>query len=99
MVVVGGVGAFDRSLEAITKKSLQKYESQFEFTYLTDLAMPALLERLKQLPSQTIVYHTSFMEDAAGAHFIDASQAVPMVAKAANAPVFVIDDVDVGRGL
>ncbi len=98
VVVVGGVGAFDRSLEAITKKSLQKYESQFEFTYLTDLAMPALLERLKQLPSQTIVYHTSFMEDAAGAHFIDASQAVPMVAKAANAPVFVIDDVDVGKG-
>ena len=81
VVVVGGVGAFDRSLEAVTKESLQKYESQFEFTYLTDLAMPALLERLRRLPSQTIVYHTSLMEDAAGAHFIDATQAVPMVAR------------------
>ena len=38
------------------------------------------------------------MEDAAGTHFIDATQSVPMVADAANAPVFVVDDVDVGRG-
>ncbi|MGC1999808.1 MAG: ABC transporter substrate binding protein, partial [Candidatus Acidiferrales bacterium] len=98
VVVVGGSGVFDRSLEALTKESLRKYESQFEFTYLTDLDMPALLERLRRLPSKTIVYHTSIMEDAAGAHFIDATQAVPMVVGAANAPVFVVDDVDVGRG-
>jgi signal transduction histidine kinase len=98
VVVVGGTGAFDRSLEALTKKSLRKYESQFEFTYLTDLDMPTLLERLKRLPSKTIVYHTSIMEDASGAHFIDATQAVPMVADAANAPVFAMDDVDVGKG-
>ncbi len=98
VVVVGGTGAFDRKLEALTKESLRKYESQFEFTYLTDLDMPALLERLQRLPSKTIVYHTSMMEDAAGTHFIDATQAVPMVADAANAPVFVMDDVDVGEG-
>jgi signal transduction histidine kinase/ABC-type uncharacterized transport system substrate-binding protein len=98
VVVVGGVGVFDRSLEAVTKESLGKYESQFEFTYLTNLEMPALLERLRRLPSKTIVYHTSLMEDAAGTHFIDATQAVPMVADAANAPVFAMDDVDVGNG-
>jgi signal transduction histidine kinase/ABC-type uncharacterized transport system substrate-binding protein len=98
VVVVGGTGAFDRSLEALSKNSLRKYESQFEFTYLTNLDMPALLERLRRLPSKTIVYHTSIMEDAAGAHFIDASQSVPMIVDAANAPVFVTDDVDIGKG-
>lgn len=98
VVVVGGVGAFDRSLEAVAKESFRKYESQFEFTYLTNLDMPTLLERLRRLPSKTIVYHTSIMQDAAGTHFIDATQAVPMVANAANAPVFVVDDVDVGKG-
>jgi signal transduction histidine kinase/ABC-type uncharacterized transport system substrate-binding protein len=98
VVVVGGVGAFDRSLEALTKDRLRTYESQFEFTYLTNLDMPALLERLRRLPSKTIVYYTSIMEDAAGAHFIDASQSVPMVVDAANAPVFVLDDVDIGKG-
>jgi signal transduction histidine kinase/ABC-type uncharacterized transport system substrate-binding protein len=98
VVVVGGVGAFDRSLEAVTKESFRKYESQFEFTYLTNMDMPTLLEQLRRLPSKTIVYHTSVMEDASGAHFIDAAQSVPMVVSAANAPVFVVDDVDIGAG-
>jgi signal transduction histidine kinase/ABC-type uncharacterized transport system substrate-binding protein len=98
VVVVGGVGKFDRSLEAFTKESFRKYESQLEFTYLTNLDMPTLLQRLRKLPSKTIVYHTSIMEDSAGAHFIDSSQAVPLVANAANAPVFVMDDSSIGHG-
>lgn len=98
VVVVGGVGAFDRYMESIVKKGLSDYESKLEFTYLTDLDMPTVLERLRHLPSHTIVLHTSIMEDAAGEHFIDASQSAPLVANAANAPVFVLDDVDLGNG-
>jgi len=98
VVVTGGVGVYDRYLEAIARESFRKYESRFEFTYLTDLAMPALIERLKHLPDHTIVYHTSVMQDAAGERFIDASQSVPLIASAARAPVFVVDDVDLGNG-
>ena len=98
VVVVGGVGAFDRYMEVIVQKALSSYESKLEFTYLTDLDLPTLLERLKHLPTHTVVLHTSIMEDAAGEHFIDASQSVPLVASAANAPVFVLDDVDLGSG-
>ena len=96
--VVGGVGVYDRHLEAIAKESFRKYESRLEFTYLTDLGMPALIERLKHLPDHTIVYHTSIMRDADGTRFIDASQSVPVIANAARAPVFVVDDVDLGKG-
>jgi len=98
VVVVGGVGAFDRDAETVVRESLRNYESKFDFTYLTELDMPTLLGRLKQLPSDTIVFHTSMMEDAAGTHFIDASQSVPMIADASNAPVFVMDDVDLRDG-
>ena len=98
VVVVGGSGAFDRVIEAATHKSLHKYESSLDFTYLTDLDMPSLLKQLGQQPSNTIVLHTSLMEDAAGNHFINASQSVPMIADAANAPVFVLDDGGIGKG-
>jgi PAS domain S-box-containing protein len=98
LVVTGGVGQFDRDVEAIARKSFSKYESTLEITYLTDLAMPALLDRLRNLPSDTVVFHTSIMQDAAGNRFIDATQSVPLVAAAANGPVFVLDDVDVGNG-
>jgi len=98
VVVVGGVAPYDRYIESIVKERFHNYESKLEFTYLTDLEMPALLERLKHLPKNTIVYHTSIMQDAAGNHFIDATQSAPMVAEASIAPVFIVDDVDVGRG-
>ena len=69
-----------------------------DFTYLTDLAMPTLLEQLHHLPSNTIVYHTSITQDAAGERFIDSAQSVPLVVGASNAPVFVMDDVDLRGG-
>ena len=98
VVVVGGAGKFDEGFEAIARQSFRNYESKVEFKYLFDLTMPALLERLKHLPSDTIVYHTAISQDAAGDHFIDSAQSIPMVASAANAPVFVMDDVDLGAG-
>src|SRR5579872_6256208 len=98
VVVVGGMGRFDDGFEAIAKQSFQNYESKFDFTYLTELTMPTLLEQLKHLPGNTIVYHTAITQDAAGNRFIDSAQSVPLVASAANAPVFVMDDVDLRGG-
>ena len=66
VVVVGGVGKFDEGFEAIAKQSFHKYESKLEFTYLFDLTMPALLERLNHLPNDTIVYHTSIVARCSG---------------------------------
>jgi len=92
------VAPSDRNLESLVQQRLCSYESKLDFSFLTDLAMPDLLERLRHLPTDSIVYHTSIMQDAVGWNFIDESQSVPMVASAANAPVLVVDDVDVGTG-
>jgi signal transduction histidine kinase/ABC-type uncharacterized transport system substrate-binding protein len=96
--VVGGVSSFDRDAEVITRQSFRNYESKLEFTYLTELDMPTLLDRLKHLPNDSIVYHTAMTEDAAGSHFIDSAQSVPLLVSAANAPIYIMDDADLGRG-
>src|SRR5207248_9075074 len=57
-----------------TRRSSDLYESRLDFAYFTEFDMPTLLERLKHLPSHTIVYHTSIMRDAAGNHFVDATR-------------------------
>ena len=98
VVVVGGMGAFDEQWERVARQAFQPYESKLDFTYLTELPMPVLLERLSHLPSDTIVYHTAITQDAAGERFIDSAQALPLVASAANAPIFVMDDVDLRAG-
>jgi PAS domain S-box-containing protein len=98
VVVVGGTGLMDRRSEGLVREQLHAYETRLEFTYLTDLEMPTLLQRLGRLPEDTIVLYTSFSQDAAGTHFIDATQSVPMVVAAANAPVFAMTDIFVGQG-
>jgi len=98
VVVVGGVTSFDRHLEAIVKQDLRKYEGRLDLTYLVDLDMPALLERLKRLPDHTIVLFTDIEQDTAGTRFISATQAASMVISAANAPVLSVSDVNIGHG-
>ena len=97
VVVVGGAGLYDRELEAAVKKSLTIYEPQLEITYLTDLAMPALIERLKQLPSDTIVLYTALERDKAGTYFPRATS-LEMLTSVANAPIFVLFDTLIGHG-
>jgi signal transduction histidine kinase/ABC-type uncharacterized transport system substrate-binding protein len=98
VVVVSGVSSFDKHLEAIFRERLHSYEVRLDFTYLTDLDMSTLLERLKHLPDHTVVLYTHIGMDAKGTRYIGASQAGPMIANAANAPVFGPSDVDLGHG-
>ena len=98
VVVIGGATSFDRHLEAMVKGKLGSYESKLEITYLTDLTMPQLLERLRHLPEHTVVLLTDIAEDAAGTKFVASTQAAPMALSAANGPVFSLSDVDLGHG-
>jgi PAS domain S-box-containing protein len=98
VVVGGGVYPYDKRLVAIVSEQLHSYESRFEFTYLTNLKMPALLEQLKRLPEHSIILYTAISQDAAGTRFLDETQSLPLVVGAANAPVFVMEDTFVGQG-
>ena len=94
VVVVGCVGKLEERFETIAKEAFHNYGVKLEFKYFANLTMSDLLERLKHLPSHTIVYYTAITQDAAGARFIDTAQSVPLVAWAALAPAFVMDDLD-----
>jgi len=98
LFVVGGTAPFDIRVEAVVRGSVRPYEGRLDITYLTNLDMPTLLDRLKALPKQSIVLFTALNKDAAGHPFIAATQSAPMVAAAANAPVFSLADVTVGQG-
>ena len=98
IVVVGGTSSFDKHLEDIYRERLRSYEGSLDFTYLTDLDLPSLLERLRHLSDHTIVLYTHIGIDAKGTRYIGASEVGPMIARAANAPVFGPSDVDLGQG-
>jgi PAS domain S-box-containing protein len=97
IAVVGGVSPIDREVMANVKKQLTSYEGRVEISYLTDLAMPDLLERLRRLPRNTIVLLTSIAEDAAGTSF-KSNESSPPITSAANVPVFSLFDVHLNHG-
>ena len=97
VVVVGGVSDFDKQGQAAVMQHLKAFTNRLDIMYLTDLAMPDLLERLRQLPTHTVVLLVSVGQDAAGTRF-RSSEAAPMVAAAANAPVFGLFDIFLNHG-
>ena len=96
--VIGGISPIDRFAESIFRKDLLPYEKQYRITYLTDLEMPVLLDRLRHLPQHSIVLFSLFFLDPAGRRFIPESQALPLIVQASTAPVFQLVDVGMGYG-
>jgi PAS domain S-box-containing protein len=96
--VISGTTANDRHLEEVVRQNLVGYASKLDITYLSDLATPQVLEKVRHLPDHTIVFIPDFAEDAAGRKFVGSTQASPMIVQAANAPVFSFADVDLGHG-
>jgi ABC-type uncharacterized transport system substrate-binding protein len=98
LIVVGGSSAFDKKQISEVRKRLTPFETQLEISTLTDVTMPDMLASVKALPPETIVLFTSFNQDVSGARFVSGSEAGPMIAAAANAPVFSLYDVYLGHG-
>ena len=97
--VVGGNSVYDRVVMAATKAFFNSNPGGMEVAYLENMEMAALLEKLKKLPENSIVFFTSFFQDSVGNRFLNATQALPMIASAANAPVFGMSDTYLGHGI
>jgi signal transduction histidine kinase len=97
--VVGGSSAYDRMVMSATKNALSSFAANVEITYLTDVSMGGLLKELHNLPDRSLVLYTSFFQDADGHTFVNATKALPMVAAAANAPIFGMSDTYLGNGI
>ena len=95
--VVNGIAPVDKQIEAITRRSLHGYEDKLRFTYLSGLAMSSLLPMLRDVPPHTVVLFGTIGLDGAGRRFISATQSLPEVVGAANAPVFTMADTLVGE--
>jgi len=99
LFVVGGQSDYDRRLTALVKTDLISYANKLDVTYLTDLPMSKLQERVRHLPDHSIVLYLSFFKDVEGREALNVAEALPMIAGAANAPVFGISDTYLGHGI
>lgn len=96
--VVGGSSPLDRLMESIVQSAFRPYADRYTITYLIGSRMPELQAQLEKLPGHSIVVFTLLFEDGSGRHFIPETQALPLILKASNAPVFQTVDVGIGSG-
>ena len=68
-------------------------------TYLTDLPMSNLLERVRHLPSHSIVLYLTFFKDVEERAFLNSIDVLPKITAASNSPVFGMSDTYLGRGI
>jgi signal transduction histidine kinase len=96
---VGGSSPYDRVVLDVIRKKLTSFPGGHAFTYLVDLPMPELQEKLRSLPAHSVVIYSSFWRDSAGRPFLNATAALPLISEASNAPVFGLSDTYIGHGI
>jgi signal transduction histidine kinase len=97
-IVVAGTSDFDVGLLDQAKREFQPYADRVAITYAPPLPLQALLAELGHLPPDSIVLFTTFFKDGAGESFVP-HDVVPLVSRAANAPLYGFLDQYLGRGI
>jgi signal transduction histidine kinase len=97
IVVVAGATEFDRQSADIVSRQLVPYEQKYKTEYLVGLQYDDLMEKLKQLPRDTIVILLTMFADSAGRLFIS-PEIVQEIAAASAAPVYSPYETYLGRG-
>jgi hypothetical protein len=98
IALVGGAAEMDQYLYAAIRHALQQRASDLEVIELAGLGMPQLLERVGSLPPDSVVLYLSVFVDGAGRQFVP-REALSMVSRAANVPVFGLFDSYLGYGI
>ena len=97
VAVISGSENVDKGFEDQARQVYQAYQDRFEFRYLSGLPMPTLLQEVAKLPEQTVIIYSSIYKDGLGQAFVPI-EALQLISRAANAPVFGPWDPFLGNG-
>jgi signal transduction histidine kinase len=98
VVVVGGAGSRDRTLERQARAQFRQFEPQLKFSYLTGLGTAELEGKLAALPPNSIVYYILVYEDGTGALF-QPLEYLDRISAGANRPTYSWVDSTIGHGV
>ena len=98
IVLVGGTAETDRSYQRLAREALRPYEGRLDVLFLIDLPMDQILNKVANLPPNTIVLFLMLFRDSSGNNFVP-RDALTLVAQAANAPVYGLFEALLGHGI
>jgi transcriptional regulator with GAF, ATPase, and Fis domain len=97
VTVIVGASKTERFIEARYRQASRKSVGRVDFTYLSDLGFNAILGRVADLPPNSIVLFLTLIQDGEGKPVPE--NALPLISRVSNAPVYGLFDVYVGHGI
>ncbi|HEX9191672.1 MAG TPA: histidine kinase [Candidatus Deferrimicrobiaceae bacterium] len=98
VALIAGISRNDIYTEQIARKGLEPFAGRLEVIDLTRLPMEETLARVSSLPPDTVVFYGSILRDGSGRTFVP-REALSLVSRAANAPVFGLYESYMGYGI
>jgi PAS domain S-box-containing protein len=98
VALVSGISPLDIYNEQIFREGIKRYSHRLELIDLSRLPMAEILARVSSLPPDTIILYPSIIRDGAGRGFTP-REALSLITRAANAPVFSLYDTFLGQGI
>ena len=77
---------------------MPEYKDQVRFTFLEDLSMSEVLERVSHLPSDSFILLLTFNQDK-GNNAFEYDESLELIAGAANVPIYGVWDFYVSQGI
>jgi two-component system cell cycle sensor histidine kinase/response regulator CckA len=98
VIVIGSSAVEKLWIEQQLQHDFSQYGQRLEVTFLTGLTMNECIARLAKLPPHTVIVSTLFFEDAGGQVFLQ-EEALDMITRAADVPVYTIYASHIGHGV
>jgi PAS domain S-box-containing protein len=98
VLFISGTFPIDAETEREARSIFSHWESELQFEYTSHLSVEEMLERVANLPPQSIVIYWNVLRDKTGRTF-NQTDVGRMVAMTANAPVFCLYDTLIGLGV
>jgi len=97
VVVVTGSSPVDKVWAAEARAQFARLDDPISITYLEEMPVEEILERVGALPARTAVLLGAFLSDAAGQRFV-ASELTELFSATASVPVYGTSETHVGHG-
>jgi signal transduction histidine kinase len=98
LVLITGTSTWGRAWEARLRAEVPRFAARVTPEFLAGLPTDELLERLRALDRDSIVFTPGYFRDGNGEAFIPLAVGTAM-AQAANAPIFAPSDTTMGTGI
>jgi signal transduction histidine kinase len=98
VVVVAGTSALDKRWVVSARAAFADAPAHLEFTYVTELPLEAVAEKLAVLPDGNIVFLIGFLRDSTGRDFT-AVETLQRLVKVSRVPIYGFGGAHIGLGI